>query len=117
ALGHLGDGEPRELLGEDRCRRLRDHAPLAGPGRPGDGVALEDELQRHLVAARRVELVRLDGRRVAETPMPRALHVIDDDLLVQAVELGHQAPNPRKKSIAAGSSARYASISSGVVYR
>ena len=66
----------------------------------------------HLVAAGRVDVVRLGVERLPQPTPARLLVVVQDDLLVELVEL-HQANTPRTLS----SPRTSASISSVVVYR
>ena len=108
------DGLADDEVGEHRRRRLADRAAERLVGDVGDGAALQPHPQRDLVAAGRVDLVRLGVERLAQPRAVRGAVVIQDDLLVQLFEL-HLSITP-KNSRAARTASTSASTSSGVVY-
>ena len=89
-----------------------------GYGFPIGGVAafaLDEEVQRDLVAAQRVVAARLDRRgRLELTTIPRRAVVVENDLAVEVFEAGHQNP---KISVALSSASARASTSSVPLYR
>src|SRR3954470_22437434 len=112
ALGHrLADHQVRH----HRRRRLADRAAHAAVRDALDGLAVELDPERDLVPAGRVHVVHLHVVRVREARVVRAAVVIQDDLLVEAVELHYQSTLKNDRTNPSPSTS--ASISSGVVYR
>ena len=115
----LADRLADDGLGHHRCRRLRDRAALAADLDVADhgvvALAVDEEVQRDLVATQRVVAARLDRRRRLEfTTVPRRAVVIENDLAVEVFEARHQNP---KISVALSSASARASTSSVPLYR
>src|SRR5690554_1074361 len=107
---------PHDQVVEDRHGGLGDRAALPLPREVGDGVAVQADAQGHLVAAGRVDLVRLahGGRgEVAQAAAVRLSRVVEDDLLVHPFEVAH-AVTP-KNSMTRSRPAMNASTSASVV--
>src|SRR6185503_3137080 len=91
-VGHLGHGLALQLIRDDRRGRLRDRAALTMEAQVRDPVAIELDVDPHLVAAQRVAVLELRVTLLQLPEVAGSLVVVEDEL---AVELVHQAPKIR----------------------
>ena len=84
-LGGLALGE----VGHHGQRRARDRATVTVPLQGGEPLPIQRDAQRHLVAARGVDLVRrgIHTARIASAVL--LTRVIEDHLLVQLLKTSH----------------------------
>src|SRR5581483_10116558 len=109
----LADRATLQVRRHHRRRRLGDRAPGPQEADLADHPVLDPELDPQLVAAERVHALRPPGGRGhgAEVPWPPV--VVEDHLLVELLELGHQPKISGTRRRARPS----ASTSSSVLYR
>ena len=87
---NLRRGTPLDEIAEHRGRRLADRAASAVEADLLDDVAVaKPHGDRDLVSAERVLALGLRIRGIEETVVPRILVVIENQLSIQLVELGH----------------------------
>src|SRR5438046_3381929 len=88
----LGPGKSFQHLREDRGARLTDCATLSlEPDLRDPMGTVEVQMKDHFVPAKRVRVLRVQGRARKRTLVPRMFVMIQDLLLVQVVRRGHQA--------------------------
>src|SRR5450830_1826915 len=90
-----------DRAGHERCRCRRDRAAGAFEADVADDPVLDLHVDRDPVAAEWVVSLGMVivPRRLAV--MPRVLVVVEDDLLVQIAEFGHQPSTSRTRATAA----------------
>src|SRR6516225_841616 len=89
-LVRLGGGLALHRLGQERRRGGRDGAALAGEARVAHAVSVDLEHEHELVAAERIAPTGA-VRGVRQRPeVPRVLGVVQDHLLVEVSQVGHQ---------------------------
>jgi hypothetical protein len=86
----LGLGLALDHLGHQRGRGHRDGAAAALEGGVLDDAVLQREVDGDLVAAERVVAARLAVRVLGRAEVPRLAVMVEDDLLVEVAQLGHQ---------------------------
>src|SRR5947199_137364 len=100
----LGPGKSFQHRREDRGARLTDRATLSlEPDLRDPMGTVEVQMKDHFVPAKRVRVLRVQGRARKRTLVPRMLVMIQDLLLVQVVRRGHQAKTSRTRLIPATS--------------
>jgi hypothetical protein len=88
-LVRLLDRLALQHLGHERGRRRRDGAAAPLEHDVLDAVAVELQVDRHLVAAERVVAVREMARVIELAEIPRVAAVIEDDVLVELAQIHH----------------------------
>src|SRR3990170_1267039 len=81
-------GPPPQRLGHHRGRRPRDRAALPDEARVRDPAAVEADVQLDAIPAQRVVPGRSVRRVGHRAEVPRALAVVEDDLLVELAHAG-----------------------------
>src|SRR4029453_8268698 len=107
----LVDRAGRDHRGQQRCRGDRDRAAVALEARLGDAAALDAQLQRDAVAARRVVDTPLVCRRRERAGVSRVRVVLEDDVLVELLQRRVHPEALRKIRATRSSDSTSASIS------
>ncbi len=112
----LADCLALDGFGHHRCRCRRDGAPGALEGDVLHDVVADRDVDRYAVPAQRVIPFGLAVRRLGPPEVARLAVVIEDQLLIELVQVGHHVPVP-KISTHWRTPATRASMSSRVLYR
>src|SRR5687768_4092755 len=89
-LARLHERLAAQALGHERRRGRRDGAPRPLEGGLPHELALHRQVDRELVATQRVHAGGAVRRLLQSPEVPRALVMVEDDLLVEVAQLRHQ---------------------------